>query len=70
VTQYAATTEEAAHHRQAALLARLDHRAQPQHLGVVGAPDRQSAEIIAVEQFKLSDEQRRRLRLVISERRR
>jgi hypothetical protein len=46
----------------------IRERAQPQHLGVVEAPDRQSAEIIAVEQFKLSDEQRRRL--VISERRR
>jgi hypothetical protein len=31
-----------------------------EYLGIVEAPDRQAAEIIAVRQFKLTDEQRRR----------
>ena len=37
-----------------------------EYLGIVEAPDRQAAEIIAVRQFKLTDEQRRRL--VVTER--
>jgi len=41
--------------------------ARKRGLGVVEAPDRETAEIVAAKQFKLSDEQRERL--VVQERR-
>jgi hypothetical protein len=36
-------------------------RAKAERLGTVYAPDREAAEAAAVEQFKLNDEQRKRL---------
>lgn len=39
----------------------LRQRAEPQHLGVVEAPDEKAAEAEAVAEFKLNDEQRKRL---------
>ena len=44
----------------------LRQRAEPQHLGVVEAPNEKAAEAAAVAEFKLNDEQRRRL--VVQER--
>jgi hypothetical protein len=41
-------------------------RGRAKHLGDVQAPDEKSAEVAAVEEFKLSNEQRRRL--VVQER--
>jgi hypothetical protein len=36
-------------------------RSRAQHLGVVYAPDEKSAEAAAIAEFKIGDEQRRRL---------
>jgi hypothetical protein len=36
---------------------------RPEYVGIVEAPDQQSAEAVAVKDFKLSDEERKRLLL-------
>jgi hypothetical protein len=58
LSSHVAAHQKATHRRQAAFLARLHHGAAFRDLGIVEAPDRQAAEIIAVRQFKLTDEQR------------
>ena len=46
--------------RQAAKLARHDHAENGQYLGTVEAPN-EKAEAVAIKQFELDDDQRRRL---------